>query len=167
MKMIFKSALAAAAMAGVAAIVPVPASAGGLAVSVGVAVPATGVVVVTERNAYSPFDDQYYYDPIYISGSWYHGPYRWKMRNGQRVFLVNGRWHRNEWQGRPFPMMITFRNGGHYSGGRHHGFNGADRINDRAKARMERQEDRREGRPEERHEDRQNAGHDGSDRPKS
>lgn len=166
MKMIFKSALAAAAMAGVAAIVPSAASAGGLAVSVGVAVPATGVVVVTDRNAYSPYDDQYYYDPIFISGSWYHGPYRWKMRNGQRVFLLNGRWHRNEWQGRPFPAMITFRNGGHYSAGQHYGFNGADRMNERGKARMERQ-DRHDDHPAaDRRDERQDQRHDG-DGPKN
>lgn len=161
MKMILKSALAVAAMAGAAAMIPTTASAAGI--SVGIAVPAPIIVVAPNDPGYSPYDEQYYYDPIFISGSWYHGPYRWKMRNGQRVFLVNGRWHRNEWRDNSYPATITFRNGGHYNGGRYHGFRDADRIN--ARFRADRQEDRREHRQEERREDRQDARHDGGDGP--
>ena len=132
MKMILKSVLAATAMAGAAAVmVPTAASAAAVGVSIGVAVPAPVVVVSPYGPDYVAYDDQYYYDPIYISGAWYHGPYRWRMHNGHRQFMVNGSWHRNEWRDSTFPTTIVFRNGGHYGAGRYDGFDGADRINAR------------------------------------
>lgn len=127
MKTIFKSTLAAAALAGAAVMVPTVASAG-VSVSVGVGVPG---LVYEPGPGYDPYDGGMYYDPIYFGGAWYHGPYRWEMRHGERVFWVGGGWHRNEWGGRPIPGSLTFRNGGYYRGGRYDGFNDAVRINAR------------------------------------
>jgi hypothetical protein len=134
MKTIFKSTLAAAALAGAAVMVPTVASAG-VSVSVGVPGVAIGVgvpgVVYAPGPGYDPYDGGMYYDPIYFGGAWYHGPYRWRMEHGERVFFVDGGWHRNEWGGRPIPGSLTFSNGGYYRGGRYDGFNDADRINAR------------------------------------
>jgi hypothetical protein len=125
MKLILRSALATALLAGATALVPGAASAG-VNVSVGIGVPGPAPLVVV-----SPYDEQYYYEPIYIGGYWYHGPYRWRMRHGERVFFVDGRWRRNEWSGGPMPLSIEFRNGGTFRGGRYEGFGDADRINAR------------------------------------
>jgi hypothetical protein len=125
MKLLLRSALAVGAMAGAAALAPGAAAAG---VSIGIGVPA---VVVGTSPGYVAYDDQYYYDPIYISGAWYHGPYRWRMSGGERVFFVNGRWHRNEWREGRVPESIVFRNGGSFRDGRYDGFDGAERINAR------------------------------------
>ena len=127
MKTIFKSSIAAAALAGAAVMVPTVASAG-VSVSVGVGVPG---VVYAPGPGYDPYDGGMYYDPIYFGGAWYHGPYRWRMEHGQRVFFVDGGWHRNEWGGRPIPGSLTFSNGGYYRGGRYEGFDDAVRINAR------------------------------------
>lgn len=127
MKMILKSTVVAAAFAGAAVMVPTIATAG-VDVSVGVGVPG---LVYSPGPGYSPYEGQMYYDPIYFGGSWYHGPYRWRMKDGQRVFWVYGGWHRNEWRGGPIPGSLTFRNGGYYRGGHYDGFDGADRINAR------------------------------------
>jgi hypothetical protein len=51
--------------------------------------------------------------------------------HGQRVFWVDGAWHRNEWRGRPIPGSLRFSNGGYYRGGRYEDFEGANRINAR------------------------------------
>jgi hypothetical protein len=126
MKTIFKSTLVAALLAGAATMVPTVAPAG-VSVSVGIGTP----LVYAPGPGYSPYDGQVYYDPIYFGGAWYHGPYRWRMRHGQRVFWVDGGWHRNEWYGRPIPASLTFRNGGYYRSGRFDGFEGAERINAR------------------------------------
>lgn len=131
MKMILKSALATAAMAGVAIMIPGVASAAAVGVSIGIAVPAPVLVVSPYGADYVAYDEQYYYDPIYISGAWYHGPYQWRMRHGKRQFLVNGRWRHNEWHDNSFPTTIVFRNGGRYGAGRYDGFEGSDRINAR------------------------------------
>lgn len=125
MKMIFKSTLAAALLAGAATVVPTSAMAG---VDVSVNFGAPAVVVSPD---YVPYDAEFYYDPIYFDGAWYHGPYRWRMVHGMRVFWVNGGWHHNEWRGRPIPVSIVFRNGGYWRGGRYDGFRGAERINAR------------------------------------
>jgi hypothetical protein len=131
MKMILKSALAAAAMAGAAAAIPGPAMAG-VGVSIGIGVPVLTTPVYSPYGpGYSPYEGQYYYDPIYIGGSWYHGPYRWRSERGGREFWVNGGWHRNEWRGGPVPQSIAFHNGGSFNGGRYDGFEGSDRINAR------------------------------------
>jgi len=127
MKAISKSALAAALMAGVAITIPAAATAG---VDVSVNIGAPGLVY-SPGPGYSPYEGQVYYDPIYFDGAWYHGPYRWRVRHGVRVFWVNGRWHRNEWYGRPIPASLTFRNGGYLRSGRFDGFEGAERINAR------------------------------------
>lgn len=135
MKMIQKTAFAAVALAGAAIMASSPAAAGSAGVTVRLRVPAAvvvaPVVVAPYDAAYSPYDDQYYYDPIFISGSWYHGPYRWRMTNGEREFYVDGRWHRNEWRERAVPTSIVFRNGGSYRDGRYDGFGDSDRINAR------------------------------------
>lgn len=125
MKPFLRSVLLVGAMASAAALAPGIAAAG---VSIGIGVPA---VIVGAGPGYVAYDDQYYYDPIYISGAWYHGPYRWRMRGGERVFFVNGRWQRNEWREGRVPESIVFRNGGSFRGGRYEGFNDADRINAR------------------------------------
>ena len=145
MKMILKSAIAAAAMT--AAMVPGLASAqvgvsvgiGGVGVGVGVGAPVfdsgvygpCGPGYAPCGAEYNPYDGDNYYDPIYYGGAWYHGPYRWQMRDGQREFYVNGGWHRNEWAGGAYPASMTFSNGGYYRGGRYDGWDGANGINSR------------------------------------
>lgn len=126
MKILFKSAFAAAILLGTTVTIAQPASAG---VSVGIVLP--GVAVSPYGAGYIAYDDDYYYDPIYIGGAWYHGPYRWQMRGGERMFYVNGRWHRNEWRGGRMPSTIVFRNGGSFRDGRNIGFGNAERINAR------------------------------------
>lgn len=126
MKLILKSALLVTAIAGATALVPGTASAAG--VSIGIGVPA---VVIAPTPGYVAYDEQYYYDPIYIGGAWYHGPVRWRMRQGERMFFVNGRWHSNEWREGRMPASIVFRNGGSFREGRYDGFQGAERINAR------------------------------------
>jgi hypothetical protein len=175
MKMILKSALAAAALAGATTLIPATAISG-TSLTIGVSVPAP-VYVSPYGVGYVAYDDDYYYDPIYISGSWYHGPYRWQMRHGERMFFVNGRWHRNEWRGGAMPNTIMFRNGGSFRDGRNNGFGNAERINARFRPaasevrsdhrelkddRKEMQEDHRDLR-EDKRDDRQSAKHD--DRP--
>jgi hypothetical protein len=123
MKVIFQTAFAAVLLAGAATALPTFATAG---VDVSVNIGAPGVVYAP---GYSPYEGEFYYDPIYFDGAWYHGPYRWRMVHGARVFWVNGGWHRNEWRGRPLPASLVFRNGGYWRGGRYEGFRGADRIN--------------------------------------
>ena len=125
MKTLLRSALVVGAMASAAALAPNVATAG---VSIGIGVPA---VVIGTSPGYAAYDEQYYYDPIYISGAWYHGPYRWRMSSGERMFFVNGRWHRNEWREGRVPQSIVFRNGGSFRDGRYDGFDGAERINAR------------------------------------
>jgi len=127
MKTMFKSTCAAALLAGAAIAIPAAATAG-VDVSVSVGAPA---LVYSPGPGYSPYEGQIYYDPIYFDGAWYHGPYRWRMRHGVRVFWLNGGWHRNEWYGRPIPASLTFRNGGYLRSGRFGGFGDADHINAR------------------------------------
>jgi len=127
MKTILKSTLSAAMLASAAILLPTIATAG-VDVSVGIGVPGA---VYAPGPGYSPYEGGMYYDPIYFGGSWYHGPYRWRMEHGQRVFWLNGGWHANEWQGGPIPGSLTFRNGGDYRGGRYEGFGGAETINAR------------------------------------
>jgi len=138
MRSIFKSAVVLAAMASAAALVPGVASAG---VSISVGVPA---VVIAPTPGYVAYDEQYYYDPIYISGAWYHGPYRWRMQGGERVFFVDGRWRRNEWREGRLPASIVFHNGGSFRDGRYDGFDGADRINARFHVNGDARQDRRD-----------------------
>ena len=128
MNMIMKSSLVAVLLAGAAAMVPT-AGIAGVDVSVGIGAP-----VYAPGPGYSPYDGQVYYDPIYFGGAWYHGPYRWRVVHGQRVFWVDGGWHRNEWRGRRIPASLTFRNGGYFRSGRYDGFEDADRINTRFNA---------------------------------
>ena len=159
MKSLLRSTVVVGAMAGAAALAPGVATAG---VSIGIGVPA---VIIGAGPGYVAYDEQYYYDPIYISGAWYHGPYRWRMWHGERMFFVNGRWHRNEWRNHAYPASITFSNGGYYRSGRYDGFYGAERFNaryDSYQRRMHEQHremnsDRREDRMDERRDDRQDA----------
>ena len=127
MKSILRSTFIVGTMVSAAALLPTFATAG-VSVGIGVGVPA---VVVGATPGYVAYDEQYYYDPIYISGAWYHGPYRWRMSGGERMFFVNGRWHRNEWREGRVPQSIVFRNGGSFRDGRYDGFDGAERINAR------------------------------------
>ena len=160
MKIMFKSALAAAALA--AAMAPGVASAqvgvgvnvGGIGVGVGVgAGPVFGQAgygpcgpgYAACGPEYNPYEGDQYYDPIYYGGNWYHGPYRWQVRDGQREFYVNGGWHRNEWTGGAYPASMTFSNGGYYRGGRYDGWSGADRINARYHAENRQPGDQRHG----------------------
>ena len=136
MKTLLKSAFAAAVLLGSTATLTQPANAG-VGVSIGIGIPGPGYGYVSPYGAgyvgpgYVAYDDSYYYDPIYIGGAWYHGPYRWQMRHGVRMFYVNGGWHRNEWRGGPMPATIMFRNGGSFRDGRNIGFGDAERINAR------------------------------------
>lgn len=123
MNMNFSSAVAVAAIAGAISLAPNLANAG---VSIGITLP--GAVYAP---GYSPYSGRYYYEPIYIGGAWYHGPYRWRMEHGQRVFWVNGRWRHNEWRESRYPEHIAFRNGGYYRGGHYEGWSGAERFNAR------------------------------------
>jgi hypothetical protein len=143
MKMILKSALMAATIAGATAFFPTLASAQ-IGITLGIGGPGPIIAPVYAPcgpgygpcgEGYNPYEGEYYYDPIFFDGSWYHGPYRWRMRDGVRVFWIDGGWHRNEWSGGAYPGSITFRNGGYYRGGRFEGFNDADRINARFPAR--------------------------------
>ena len=127
MKTILKSTLVAALLVGAAITIPAVATAG-VDVSVNVGAPA---LVYSPGPGYSPYEGQVFYDPIYFDGAWYHGPYRWRMNHGVSEFWLNGRWHRNEWYGRPIPASMTFRNGGTLRSGRFEGFRDADRINAR------------------------------------
>src|SRR6185312_6328361 len=155
-KMILKTAVAAAALCSATALIPTSAVAG-VNVSVGIGLP--GVVY---GPGYTAYDDEYYYEPIYIGGAWYHGPYRWHMRHGERMFFVDGRWRRDEWRG-VRPNSIMFRNGGSFRDGRNIGFRDADRINARFRPgndvradKRELKDDRREMREDKRdlHDDR-------------
>jgi hypothetical protein len=125
MNMILRSSLVASLLAGAAVMAPTVGAAG-VSVSVGIGAP-----IYAPGPGYSPYEGQVYYDPIYFGGAWYHGPYRWRVVHGQRVFWVDGGWHRNEWRGRPIPGSLRFSNGGYYRGGRYDGFDGADHINAR------------------------------------
>jgi hypothetical protein len=139
MKLLLRSAFVVGAMASAATLAPNVATAG---VSIGIGLPA---VVIGAGPGYVAYDDQYYYDPIYIGGAWYHGPYRWRMSGGERVFFVDGRWRRNEWREGRVPESIVFRNGGSFRGGRYDGFDGAERINARFHVNgRDMREDRRE-----------------------
>lgn len=138
MNMILKSALMAATIAGASAFVPTLATGAQVGISVGIGVPLIAPVYAPCgpgygpcADGYNPYEGNYYYDPIYFGGAWYHGPYRWRMNGGERVFWIHGGWHRNEWTGGAYPSQITFRNGGYYRGGRYDGFRDADRINAR------------------------------------
>lgn len=125
MNMILKSSLVTMLLTGAAAMAPTAGTAG-VSVSVGIGAP-----YYAPGPGYSPYDGQVYYDPIYFGGAWYHGPYRWRVLHGERVFWVDGGWHRNEWRGRGIPASLTFRNGGYFRSGRYEDFEGADRINTR------------------------------------
>jgi hypothetical protein len=41
----------------------------------------------------------YYGEPVYIGGYWYHGPFYSRWWNGYRQFWWHGGWHVNEWRG--------------------------------------------------------------------
>ena len=125
MNITLKSSLVTMLLTGATAVAPTAGTAG-VTVSVGIGAP-----YYAPGPGYSPYDGQVYYDPIYFGGAWYHGPYRWRVLDGERVFWVDGGWHRNEWRGRAIPASLTFRNGGYFRSGRYEDFEGADRINTR------------------------------------
>lgn len=155
--MTLRSTVAIATISGAMLLLPSVTNAG-VEVSAGIGVP--GLAVYAPGPGYTPYDSEYYYDPIYVDGAWYHGPYRWRMRHGERMFWLNGRWRRNEWSGRPIPGSIVFRNGGYFRGGRYEGFRDADRINARFVSPSHRmQEDRRDSMRPERRTDRPDASH--------
>jgi hypothetical protein len=143
MKMILKSAIAIAALSGAAALVPTSVLAGGVGVTVGIGVP-VAIGVSPYGPGYVAYDDDYYYDPIFVGGAWYHGPYRWRMHGGEREFFVNGGWRRNEWRGHAMPDRIEFRNGGSFHDGRNEGFGDAARINARFRPGGDMHDDRRD-----------------------
>jgi hypothetical protein len=143
MKMILKSAITFAALSSATALVPSSALAGPVGVTIGIGVPSPGYVS-PYGPGYVAYDDDYYYDPIFISGSWYHGPYRWRMHGGEREFFVNDGWRRNEWRGGAMPNTIMFRNGGSFRGGRNEGFGDANRINARFRSGNDVRDDRRD-----------------------
>jgi hypothetical protein len=139
MKMIYRTALMAATIAGATAFAPTIASAQ-IGITLGIGGP--GPVFAPDYapcgpgygpcgDGYNPYEGEYYYDPIFFDGSWYHGPYRWRMSGGERVYWIDGGWRRNEWRGGAYPGSITFHNGGYYRGGRYDGFDDAGRINAR------------------------------------
>ena len=138
MRSLIRPSLLVAVIASAAALAPGAATAG---VTIGIGVPA---VIIGASPGYVAYDESYYYDPIYISGAWYHGPYRWRMRGGERVFFVDGQWRRNEWREGRVPASIVFRNGGSFREGRYEGFDGAERINARFHPKGDMRQDRRE-----------------------
>jgi hypothetical protein len=138
MKTILKSAIALVALSGATALLPSSALAGHVGVTIGIGAPSV------YGPGYSPYDGEYYYDPIYVGGAWYHGPYRWRMHNGEREFLVDGGWRRNEWRGGAMPGRITFHNGGSFHDGRNDGFGDANRINARFHTGGEMRDDHRD-----------------------
>jgi hypothetical protein len=135
MNMILRSALMAATIAGATAFLPTLANAQ-IGITLGIGVPGAGYAPCGPGygpcgEGYNPYEGDYYYDPIFFGGEWYHGPYRWRMIGNERVYWIDGGWRHNEWRGGAYPASITFRNGGFYRGGRYEGFNDADRINAR------------------------------------
>ncbi|MGD0192791.1 MAG: hypothetical protein ABSD74_18790 [Rhizomicrobium sp.] len=138
MNTILKTALMAATIAGATAFVPSLANAQ-IGISVGIGTPGYGAPAYGPcdpnyapcTGGYNAYEGDYYYDPIYFDGQWYHGPYRWRMSGNDRVYWIDGAWHRNEWTGGAYPGSMNFRNGGSYRGGRYEGFGDADRINAR------------------------------------
>ncbi len=42
---------------------------------------------------------QLYYEPVYLGGSWYSGPFYYRNFSGVDWFWLNGGWRRNEWRG--------------------------------------------------------------------
>jgi hypothetical protein len=137
MNIFFKSALLTATIAGAVAFAAAPASAQiGVSIGIGGPVGVPGYAPCGPGygpcgEGYNPYEGDYYYDPIFFDGAWYHGPYRWRTVGSERVFWINGGWHRNEWTRGAYPASMEFRNGGFYRGGRYDGFGNADRINAR------------------------------------
>ncbi|MDE2183326.1 MAG: hypothetical protein KGJ78_09920 [Alphaproteobacteria bacterium] len=59
-----------------------------------------------------------YFEPVYWDGYWYRGPIYYRWYGGQRLYWLNGGWHRDEWRG-PRPQIRWQNRGGHfYRGGR-------------------------------------------------
>jgi len=79
-------------------------------VAVGVGRARTGSLVRTAGPcaAYNytygaPWDNcgyDYYADPVYIGGVWYHGPFYSRNWHGRQWFWWHGGWRANEWRGR-------------------------------------------------------------------
>ena len=42
---------------------------------------------------------QVWQQPVYVGGLWYSGPIYYRDFDGDRMFWLNGGWHRDEWRG--------------------------------------------------------------------
>src|SRR5580704_4917619 len=137
-----KFALGAAAIGAIAASAPAQA---GVHVSVGVGIPLPGVwygppgPCAGYNYTYgAPWDNcgyDYYADPVYIGGVWYHGPFYSRYWHGRQWFWWHGGWRANEWRGDPFAWRAGVRWGdgaywrnGHWAD---HRWEGRERWRDR------------------------------------
>jgi hypothetical protein len=108
MHLMTKIALGAAALSALAMGAVAPAEAG-VVVGVGVGVPGVWYGPPGPCAAYryyygAPWANcgwNYWEEPVYIGGVWYHGPFYSRFWHGRRWFWWHGGWHVNEWHGAP------------------------------------------------------------------
>jgi hypothetical protein len=70
-------------------------------------------------------DYNLWYQPVYLGGLWYSGPFYSRYVGGDRLFWLNGGWRRDGWRGAR-PAHIDWGRGGNvfWNGGLHRGFAG-------------------------------------------
>lgn len=61
-----------------------------------------------------------WYEPVYFGGLWYSGPIYYRDFGGERMFWLNGDWHRDEWRGSR-PAHIDWGHNMRWTGGPMHG----------------------------------------------
>jgi hypothetical protein len=142
MKSLKKLALGALMLAGAAVGVSAPANAG---VSVGIGIGIPGPAYYGPAYSCDPYYDYYdpygcgayYTGPVFIGGSWYNGPLRWRWWGGHRQFWYHGGWrvgtgwHSGGFHGHGFRpgLHSSFHGAGWHGGGfrgptLHSGFHG-------------------------------------------
>lgn len=57
-----------------------------------------------------------YFEPVYYDGYWYRGPIYYRWYGGERLFWLNGGWHRDGWRGHR-PEIRWQDRGSHFRGG--------------------------------------------------
>jgi hypothetical protein len=123
MHKLLKIALVPALLSGIAEGLPQAANAG-VTLSVGLAnrphagfwYGPPGPCAVHRYSYGTPWRDCGYHDwhhPIFIEGSWYHGPFYYRYRHGQRWYWWRGGWRRDEWRGAPGGWRGSARWGDH------------------------------------------------------
>ena len=72
-------------------------------------------------------DYNVWYQPVYVGGLWYSGPIYYRDFGGDRMFWLNGGWHRDEWRGER-PAHIDWSRNMRWAGGPERGrsFGGGD-----------------------------------------